>query len=166
MENTKELLREMDSNGIVPDGFTYNIPFDGHSRCGNLDAPMELLEGTVKKGIQISAYTCNILVNGLCKAGKMTEAQKRFCKAGKKMTKAQNVLKRLMQKVVRAEKVFAEMTQRLDARRCDIHLFERCFKILEEMKAKGLKLNAVTYGSLINYLNKHGKLSEAEIMLR
>ncbi|KAF3772218.1 Pentatricopeptide repeat-containing protein [Nymphaea thermarum] len=90
MENTKELLREMDSNGIVPDGFTYNIPFDGHSRCGNLDAPMELLERTVKKGIQISAYTCNVLVNGLCKAGKMTEAQnvlKRFCKAGK-MTEA------------------------------------------------------------------------------
>ncbi|KAF3779913.1 hypothetical protein EJ110_NYTH40367 [Nymphaea thermarum] len=34
------------------------------------------------------------------------------------------------------------------------------------MKAKGLKLNAVTYSSLINCLCKHGKLSEAEIVLR
>ncbi|KAF3793261.1 hypothetical protein EJ110_NYTH10052 [Nymphaea thermarum] len=35
----------MDSSGIVPDGFTYSILFDGHSRCGNLDGAMELLEG-------------------------------------------------------------------------------------------------------------------------
>ncbi|KAF3779914.1 Pentatricopeptide repeat-containing protein [Nymphaea thermarum] len=126
----------MESNGIVPDGFTYSIMFDEHSRCGNLDASMELLEGTVKKGIQISAYTCSVLVSGLCKAGKITEAQ--------------NVLKRLMQSWRRVL-----LQPRAES-------METALLVVEEMEANVEKASRITYNSLLNGYFKMQKVASAE----
>ncbi|KAK1362176.1 hypothetical protein POM88_046650 [Heracleum sosnowskyi] len=74
-EMSEKVLREMESYGFVPDGYTYSIIFDGHSRSGNVNASVHLYEETVRKGIKINEYTCSVLLNTLCKCGKMDEVE-------------------------------------------------------------------------------------------
>ncbi|KAK1362179.1 hypothetical protein POM88_046653 [Heracleum sosnowskyi] len=75
-EMSEKVLREMESRyGFVPDGYTYSIIFYGHSRSGNVNASVHLYEETVRKGIKINEYTCSVLLNTLCKCGKMDEVE-------------------------------------------------------------------------------------------
>ncbi|KAL0011887.1 hypothetical protein SO802_006995 [Lithocarpus litseifolius] len=136
MDDAKRVLEEMEARGSMPDGFTYNILFDGNSRCGDDEASLALYEEAIGKEVRFNNYSCSILLNGLFKEGKME--------------KAEEVLEKLIENGLVPDEL----------------LFYRCFQILEEMENKGMKPNVVSYGSLIHCLCKNGRLLEAEIILR
>ena len=75
MDDAKRVLEEMEAHGFVPDGFTYSILFDGNSRWGDDEASMALYEEAIGKGVRFNNYSCRILLNGLCKEGKMEKVE-------------------------------------------------------------------------------------------
>ncbi|KAJ8569755.1 hypothetical protein K7X08_006332 [Anisodus acutangulus] len=59
---------------IEADEFIYAVLIDGVCRKGEIGRAFELLGEMEKKDIKPSVVTYNTIINGLCKAGRMTEA--------------------------------------------------------------------------------------------
>lgn len=49
MEEARNILKEMEVNGFVPDGFTYSIFFDGLFRSADWNGAMDLYESATRK---------------------------------------------------------------------------------------------------------------------
>ncbi|KAI3982651.1 hypothetical protein MKX01_031390 [Papaver californicum] len=70
-----ELLDEMEKYGFVPDGFTNSSLIEVFSRLGKSDGLLAVSEAVLREGVQLNAYICCPLLKGLCKEGKVMEAE-------------------------------------------------------------------------------------------
>ncbi|KAL7137446.1 hypothetical protein ABFS83_10G092400 [Erythranthe nasuta] len=101
VDDAKKLFDEMLRRNVFPNRVTYNTLIDGcntlpgglckmgrmeeanrileemafYGLCGNVEASVALYEDAMKKGVSLNEYTCSILMNGLCKEGKMDRAK-------------------------------------------------------------------------------------------
>lgn len=137
MEECRRVLEEMEANGLVPDGFTHSILLDDHAKCGNSEM--------ARKGVKIGDYTCSILLNRLCKDGKVS--------------KAEEVLERLVKKGMVPITV---MYNAIVDGHCQVGDLEAAFSAVRRMELHGLKTNCITYNSLVNGLCKLQWMAEAE----
>ncbi|KAK0592757.1 hypothetical protein LWI29_024882 [Acer saccharum] len=158
MEEAKKVCQEMEANGFVPDGFIYSILFDGFSRSGDCEGVIALYKEAIVKGARINSYTCSILLNVLCKQGKIEKAEEIL---GKEMENGHvpNVVmfNTIMngycrREIDKAEKWVKKIAEKGISPNLETHntlingygrmdLFDRCFQILEEMEYLGMKPN-------------------------
>ncbi|CAA6658159.1 unnamed protein product [Spirodela intermedia] len=138
----KQLVAEMEAAGISPDGYTYSILFSGGLAAGD---SISLLEELIRKGIPMDDYPVSIILNGLCKEGKL-------CKAAE-------ILELLLQRGSSAagEVVFNTVIDGF-CRKGDM---EGAFAMLRRMELAGVRPGCITYNTLINGLCKSQKLEAA-----
>ncbi|KAK4391975.1 Pentatricopeptide repeat-containing protein, mitochondrial [Sesamum angolense] len=160
--------------GIQADEFTYAILIDGVCRKGDFDLVFHLLDEMDKKGINPGIVTYNTVINGLCKVGRMAEADD-FSKGivGDVVTYTT-----LLQAYVQEESNSGILETKRRVEAAGIHmdlvmcnilikallmvgLFEDAFAIYKGLPQMDLSANSVTYYILIGGYCKAGRIDEA-----
>nr|XP_016512546.1 PREDICTED: pentatricopeptide repeat-containing protein At5g12100, mitochondrial-like [Nicotiana tabacum] len=135
--------------GFVPDGFTYSILFDGHSRRDDVSSSLALYEEAVKKGVHMNEYTSSVLLNGLCKKGKTN--------------KAAEILKKLMENGLTPTEV---LFNTILSGYCKEGNMEKAYSTIDEMEISGVKPSCITFNTMITKFCELGMMDEAKEWLR
>ncbi|KAI0515638.1 hypothetical protein KFK09_008304 [Dendrobium nobile] len=160
------LLQKMNEKGYGLDIASCNIVIDGLCRCGKLDKAMEIvsgmwLHGSAALGELGNAFlgrvddrngsskcfpdliTYSILINGLCKAGRLDEAKKKLLEMlGKNITPDAIIYDTFIHGF------------------CKLGKISSAFKVLRDMEKKGCQPSARTYNLLIWGLGRKNQISE------
>ncbi|KAK9153141.1 hypothetical protein Sjap_000621 [Stephania japonica] len=76
VKDAQELLQDMKVQGLEPNIITYSTLLHGLVGAGDLDGALNLLEPTItQKNINVDVITCNIIIDGLCKAGRFHDVE-------------------------------------------------------------------------------------------
>ncbi|KAL3753259.1 hypothetical protein ACJRO7_000625 [Eucalyptus globulus] len=123
-------LDDMGRNGPEPDETTYNR------------------QGAMQGGCRINSFTYNIVIDGLCKEGLITEALRLHESMSKKGIKPDVV-------------TYTSLIHGL----CNVGQMEDALILLEEMTSGGIQPDIFTYNSLVHCLCSRGQWKDAMVLL-
>ncbi|VVA96238.1 unnamed protein product [Arabis nemorensis] len=168
MRNVKEakaLLLDMISKGPAPGNAVFNLIVHACSKTGDLDEAKEVLKLMESRGLKPDVYTYTVIISGYAKGGLMNEAQEILAEAKQKHKKLSPVTYHALirgyckiEEYDKALKLLNEMEHfgvqpNADEYNKLIQSFclkaldwEKAEMLFEEMKQKGLHLNAITQG--------------------
>lgn len=195
LSNANELFELMFSEGCIPNVVTYTTLIDGHCKAGEIERACQIyarMKGNVDtsdvdmyfkiddgNSKEPNIFTYGALVDGLCKAHKVKEAQKLldamlvegcepnyivydalidgFCKSGK-LDEAQEVFAKMSERGYSPNVyTYSSLIDRLfKDKRLDLAL-----KVLSKMLENSCAPNVVIYTEMIDGLCKVGKTDEA-----
>ncbi|XP_027338626.1 pentatricopeptide repeat-containing protein At5g46100 [Abrus precatorius] len=146
--------KEMREMGIPPSVVSLNILIK--ALCKNketVDSALRMFREMPNRGCLPDSYTYGTLINGLCRLGRITEAEELF--------------KEMEQKGFSASVVtYTSLIHGM----CQSNNLDEAIRLLEEMKKNGIEPNVFTYSSLMDGLCKGGHSSQAmellEVMVR
>ncbi|CAD6228714.1 unnamed protein product [Miscanthus lutarioriparius] len=128
MENAKDLMRVMESQGISPDIYTYSVLMSGYIKGGMISEAHDLLREAKKVHPKLNRVAYHILIRGYCKMEdfeKAIECLKEMRKDG------------LLPNVDEYDKLIQSLCLKaMDWRRAE--------KLLEEMEDSGLCLRGIS----------------------
>ncbi|KAL8092192.1 pentatricopeptide repeat-containing protein At2g17140 [Apium graveolens] len=168
ISEAEKLLQKMNERGYNVDIVTCNIVIEGLCKSGKVDKAIEIVDGMwtngsaalgelgnlyiglVDDGYNTNAIKCmpdlvtySILINTLCKDGRLDEAKKKFIEMIKKKLCPDSLL----------YNIFIHSF-------CKIGKLSSAFRVLKDMEEKGCGKNLVTYNSLIRGLGRKGQIFE------
>ncbi|WZZ41809.1 hypothetical protein YC2023_038068 [Brassica napus] len=165
VKDAKALLLDMISKGPAPGNAVFNLVVHACSRSGDLDEAKEVLKLMESRGLKPDVYTYTVIISGYAKGGMMNEAQEMLAEAKKKHKKlstvtyhslirgyckieeydeALNLLNEMESFGVRpSADEYSKMIQSFCLKALG---WEKAEMLFEEMKQKGLHLNAITQG--------------------
>ncbi|KFK37722.1 hypothetical protein AALP_AA3G021000 [Arabis alpina] len=130
LDEAKEVLKLMESRGLKPDVYTYTVIISGYTKGGLMNEAQEILAEAKKKHKKLSPVTYHTLIRGYCKIEEYDEA-----------------LKLLNEMDLFGVKPNADEYSKLIQSFCLKALdWKKAEMLFEEMKQKGLHLNAITQG--------------------
>ncbi|KAF9943335.1 hypothetical protein BGZ67_000014 [Mortierella alpina] len=135
LEKVGEMTELMNQYGVLPSRTTFNIMIDSTKSSGNLDGAMKLYERMVAEGVEPDVWTFNTLLDLL---------------VDKLMPSQDNVKWKADSTAVTKEQI-AEYVPRIET-------------LLQDMKAKGIKPDVVTYGKLIQQYVILRDVEQAEML--
>ncbi|KAG0455264.1 hypothetical protein HPP92_024556 [Vanilla planifolia] len=136
--------------GLRPDIFTYNKAIQSAVKLGDVHRAMELRNRMEKNDeIPPNAFTFNVLISGLWKAGLTAEAGKMFNDMQKRKVLPTLVTYNVM----------------IDGY-CKIGDLDSAFKVWDQMKAFSVKPNLASYNSLLLGLAHAGRMDETGDLLK
>ncbi|KAF4382786.1 hypothetical protein G4B88_021569 [Cannabis sativa] len=202
----EKLLQKMNERGYGIDTVTCNIVINGLCNNGKLDKAIEIVSGMWTHGRAALGHlgnsfiglvddsnngkncrpdliTYSIIISGLCKAGKLDEAKKKFaemmgkklhpdsviydtfihsfCKEGK-ITSAFRVLKDMEKKgCSKSLQTYNSLILGLGGKN---QIFE-IYGLLDDMKEKGVSPDVCTYNNMISCLCEVGRIKDATSLL-
>ncbi|XP_010524342.1 PREDICTED: pentatricopeptide repeat-containing protein At3g02650, mitochondrial [Tarenaya hassleriana] len=130
LSEAKEMIKLMESRGLKPDLYAYTVIISGYAKGGLMDEACEVLAEAKKKHKKLSPVTYHTLIRGYCKMeeyGKALQLLSEMDRFGVKPNADE----------------YSKLIQSLCIKALDWQAAER---LLEEMKQKGLHLNAITRG--------------------
>lgn len=167
---------------FVPDPKTYSILLDGWGKAPNLPKAREIFREMVGNGCNPDIVTYGIMVDVLCKAGRVDEAVGIINKMGpcKPTSFIYTVLMHtygVENRIEDAVDTFLQMEQsgtRADAAVynalisafCKVNKLEEAYRVLSEMEPKGVKPNSRTYNIILNTLISKEETDEAYSLFR
>ncbi|KAL0717757.1 hypothetical protein Bca4012_067079 [Brassica carinata] len=181
VKDAKALLLDMISKGPAPGNAVFNLIVHACSRSGDLDEAKEVLKLMESRGLKPDVYTYTVIISGYAKGGLMKEAQEMLAEAKKKHEKLSPVtyhtlirgyckieeyeeaLKLLNEMDSFGVKPSADEYSKLIQSFCLKALdWEKAEMLFEEMKQKGLHLNAITQGLIraVKEMQYEGKVTE------
>ncbi|KAG2316270.1 hypothetical protein Bca52824_019392 [Brassica carinata] len=181
VKDAKALLLDMISKGPAPGNAVFNLIVHACSRSGDLDEAKEVLKLMESRGLKPDVYTYTVIISGYAKGGLMKEAQEMLAEAKKKHEKLSPVtyhtlirgyckieeyeeaLKLLNEMDSFGVKPSADEYSKLIQSFCLKALdWEKAEMLFEEMKQKGLHLNAITQGLIraVKEMQSEGKVTE------
>ncbi|CAN6809339.1 unnamed protein product [Brassica oleracea] len=165
VKDAKALLLDMISKGPAPGNAVFNLVVHACSRSGDLDEAKEVLKLMESRGLKPDVYTYTVIISGYTKGGMMNEAQEMLAEAKKKHKKLSTVtyhtlirgyckieeydeaLNLLNEMESFGVKPSADEYSKMIQSFCLKALgWEKAEMLFEEMKQKGLHLNAITQG--------------------
>ncbi|GMN41741.1 hypothetical protein TIFTF001_010966 [Ficus carica] len=78
LSEAEKVLREMTTQGAIPDNVVCTILIDGFCKLGNVSAACRLFDEMRNRKIDADFLAYTTLIHGFCQAGKMVEADKLF----------------------------------------------------------------------------------------
>ncbi|KAG0209139.1 hypothetical protein BGX28_010518 [Mortierella sp. GBA30] len=135
LDKVGEMTELMNQYGILPSRTTFNIMIDSTKASGNLEGAMRLYERMGAEGVEPDVWTYNTLLDLL--VGKLSPAQ-------------DNVKRKGDASAVTEDQI-AEYVPKIET-------------LLQEMKARGIKPDVVTYGKLIQQYVVLGDIEQAETL--
>ncbi|XP_062086540.1 pentatricopeptide repeat-containing protein At2g17140 [Humulus lupulus] len=202
----EKLLQKMNERGYGIDTVTCNIVIDGLCNNGKLNKAIEIVSGMWTHGRAALGHlgnsfiglvddsnngkncrpdliTYSIIISGMCKAGKLDEAKKKFsemmgkklhpdsmiydtfihgfCKEGK-ITSAFRVLKDMEKKGCnKSLQTYNSLILGLGSKN---QIFE-IYGLLDDMKEKGVSPDVCTYNNMISCLCEVGRIKDATSLL-
>ncbi|KAF8052197.1 hypothetical protein N665_1588s0009 [Sinapis alba] len=181
VKDAKALLLDMISKGPAPGNAVFNLIVHACSRSGDLDEAKEVLKLMESRGLKPDVYTYTVIISGYAKGGLMNEAQKMLAEAKKKHNKLSPVtyhtLIRGFCKIEEYDEAlkllnemdsfgvkpnadeYSKMIQSFCLKALD---WEKAEMLFEEMKQKGLHLNAITQGLIraVKEMQSEGNVTE------
>ncbi|CAN7116907.1 unnamed protein product [Brassica rapa subsp. narinosa] len=130
LDEAKEVLKLMESRGLKPDVYTYTVIISGYAKGGMMKEAQEMLTEAKKKHKKLSTVTYHTLIRGYCKIEEYDEAL--------------NLLNEMESFGVKpSADEYSKLIQSFCLKALD---WEKAQMLFEEMKQKGLHLNAITQG--------------------
>ncbi|KAJ6773253.1 ATPASE EXPRESSION PROTEIN 3 [Salix koriyanagi] len=162
-DNVLDLFKEMVGLGFRPDKLVYGKVILAAVKLGDLKLAMGLFETmkrksddgagaaldlyreAIRKGVKIDNFTCSILLNGLCKEGKVE--------------KAEEVLKSLVEHgLVPGEVIYNTIVNGY----CQIGDMDKAILTIEQMESRGLRPNCIAFNSVIDKFCELQMIDKAE----
>ncbi|KAM7269205.1 hypothetical protein ACFE04_024702 [Oxalis oulophora] len=144
VSDANTLVNDMISKGYLPDIFTFNTLIDGYCKLLKIENALELINVMFSHGVIPDVITYNSMLNGLCKAGKFEDVMETF-----KMMIENNCEPNLITYNITMESL------------CKARKLNEAVDLLEEISNKGLSLDSVCLGTLINGFSNNGDLDGA-----
>lgn len=143
-----EAFRILRSKGYLVSINACNSLLGGLVKIDWVELAWEVHREVVRSGIELNAYTLNIMVNALCKDGKFDDVKSFLSE-------------------MEGNGVYADMVtyNTLIGACCREGLLEEAFEIMNSMADKGLKPSLFTYNAIINGLCKKGRYARAKGIL-
>ncbi|KAF8406706.1 hypothetical protein HHK36_008798 [Tetracentron sinense] len=206
ISEAEKLLQKMNKRGYGLDTVTCNIVIDGLCKSEKLDKAIEIVSGMWDHGSAAlgdlgnsfiglvdntnngkkcvpDLITYSIIIDGLCKAGRLDEAKKKlvemmsknldpdsiiydtfirgFCKHGK-LSSAFRVLREMEKKGCnKSTKTYNSLILGLR----NANQIDEMFGLMNEMKERGISPNVFTYNNLISSLCEIGRTKDATSLL-
>ncbi|CAH2055279.1 unnamed protein product [Thlaspi arvense] len=181
VKDAKALLLDMISEGPAPGNAVFNLIVHACSRSGDLDEAKEVLKLMESRGLRPDVYTYTVIISGYAKGGLMKEAQEILAEAKKKHKKLSPVtyhaLIRGYCKIEEYEEAltllnemdrfgvkpnadeYSKLIQSFCLKALD---WEKAEMLYDEMKHKGLHLNAITQGLIraVKEMHSDAKVTE------
>ncbi|CAM8948810.1 unnamed protein product [Rhodiola kirilowii] len=168
---------------FVPDSKTYSILIEGWGRAPNLPRAREIFREMVHAGCEPDIITYGIMVDILCKAGRVDEAVeivKEMDKVCKPTSFIYSVLVHtygIENRIEDAVDTFLEMESNgvkpdvavynsLISAFCKVHKIKNVYRILDEMEGKKVTPNSRTCNIILNSLIGSGETDEAFMVFR
>ncbi|GFP84637.1 pentatricopeptide repeat-containing protein at5g55840 [Phtheirospermum japonicum] len=127
------------------------VPFRRNATENRYKEATQMLDHMSCRGIEADVFTCNVLVDDLCKNNKSAKGYLLLKKMReRKVVPNEVTYNNLINGFVKEGK-FAVAGRIYD---------EMSFGLVNDMEEKGLRPNEVTYGTLLNGLCKHGKMGD------
>ncbi|KAL9332050.1 hypothetical protein ACSQ67_001660 [Phaseolus vulgaris] len=142
VEEARKVLLEMEGCGFLPCGFL-SVVFDGHS---NVAGDHSFFDG---KEIMIDERTYCILLNGLCRVGRIE--------------KAEEVLAKLVHNGVTPSRISYNILVNAYCEEGDV---KKATLAIEEMEERGLQPNRITFNTLISKFCETGEVDQAETWVK
>ncbi|CAN8269757.1 unnamed protein product [Cochlearia groenlandica] len=146
LDEAKEVLKLMESRGLKPDVYTYTVIISGYAKGGMMKEAQEILAEAKKNHKKLSSATYHSLVRGYCKIEEYEEAL--------------NILKEMDSFGVQPNAdEYSKLIQSFCLKALD---WEKAEMLCEEMKQKGLHLNAITKGLIraVKEMESEAKVTE------
>lgn len=146
LDEAKEVLKLMESRGLKPDVYTYTVIISGYAKGGMMDEAQEILAEAKKKHKKLSPVTYHALIRGYCKIEEYDEALKLL-----------NEMDRFGVQPNADE--YNKLIQSFCLKALD---WEKAEVLFEEMKQKGLHLNAISQGLIraVKEMESEAKVTE------
>ncbi|CAG7890955.1 unnamed protein product [Brassica rapa] len=146
LDEAKEVLKLMESRGLKPDVYTYTVIISGYSKGGMMSEAREILAEAKKKHKNLSPVMYHSLIRGYCKIEEYDEALELL-----------NEMESFGVKPSADE--YSKLIQSFCLKALD---WEKAEMLFEEMKQKGLHLNAITRGLIraVKEMQTEGKATE------
>ncbi|KAF8096875.1 hypothetical protein N665_0299s0036 [Sinapis alba] len=146
LDEAKEVLKLMESRGLKPDVYTYTVIISGYAKGGLMNEAQEILAEAKKKHKKLSPVTYHALIRGYCKIEEYDEALKLL-----------NEMESFG--VLPSADEYSKLIQSFCLKALD---WEKAEMLFEEMKQKGLHLNAITQGLIraVKEMQTEGKATE------
>lgn len=146
LDEAKEVLKLMESRGLKPDVYTYTVIISGYAKGGLMNEAQEILAEAKKKHERLSPVTYHSLIRGYCKI-------EEYDKALKLLNEMESF------GVKPSEDEYSKLIQSFCLKALD---WEKAEMLFEEMKQKGLHLNAITQGLIraVKEMQTEGKATE------
>ncbi|RID81284.1 hypothetical protein BRARA_A03875 [Brassica rapa] len=146
LDEAKEVLKLMESRGLKPDVYTYTVIISGYAKGGMMNDAREILAEAKKKHKNLSPVMYHSLIRGYCKIEEYDEALKLL-----------NEMESFGVKPSADE--YSKLIQSFCLKALD---WEKAEMLFEEMKQKGLHLNAITQGLIraVKEMQTEGKGTE------
>ncbi|XP_065868678.1 pentatricopeptide repeat-containing protein At2g17140 isoform X3 [Euphorbia lathyris] len=202
----EELLQKMNEKGYGVDTVTCNIVIDGLCSNGQLDKAVEIVSGmwihgsaalgnlgnsfvglvdnsNSRKKCLPDLITYSTIINGLCKAGRLDDAKKKFIEMkGKNLQPDSAVYDTFVHSFCREGKISSafRVLKDMEKQGCNKTLqtynslilglgsknqiFE-IYGLIDEMKEKGVSPNVYTYNHMLNCLCEGGRIKDAPSVL-
>ncbi|XP_010485585.1 PREDICTED: pentatricopeptide repeat-containing protein At3g02650, mitochondrial-like [Camelina sativa] len=181
VKDAKSLLLDMISKGPAPGNAVFNLIVHAYSKSGDLDEAKEVLKLMESRGLKPDVYTYTVIISGYAKGGLMSEAQEILAEAKKKHKKLSPVTYHALirgyckiEEYDEALELLKEMDRfgvqpngdeynKLIQSFCLKALdWKKAEMLFEEMKQKGLHLNAITQGLIraVKEMESEAKVTE------
>ncbi|CAE5965886.1 unnamed protein product [Arabidopsis arenosa] len=151
LDEAKEVLKLMESRGLKPDVYTYTVIISGYAKGGMMNEAQEILAEAKKKHKKLSPVTYHALIRGYCKIEEYDEALK--------------LLKEMDRFGVQPNAdEYNKLIQSFCLKALD---WEKAEMLFEEMKQKGLHLNAISQGLIraVKEMESEAKVTEDDNLL-
>ncbi|KAL5197373.1 hypothetical protein ABZP36_000885 [Zizania latifolia] len=149
-EKAEILIRKMETSGINPDRYSYNILLKGLCKAHRLDKAFAFVSDHMEAGGFCDIISCNILIDAFCKANKVNSALKLFKEMGYKGIQANTVTYGTL-----INGLFSENYYNLAE-----ELFEQMLST-NIVPNKEVSPDTVTFNTLIYWLGKNSRAIEA-----
>ncbi|XP_010558574.1 PREDICTED: pentatricopeptide repeat-containing protein At3g02650, mitochondrial-like [Tarenaya hassleriana] len=130
LNEAREMIKLMESRGLKPDLYAYTVIISGYTKAGLMDEACEVLAEAKRKHKKLTPVTYHTLVRGYCKMEEYDKAMKLLSEMDRFGVKPN------------ADE-YGKLIQSLCLKALDWKTAE---KLAEELKEKGLYLNAITRG--------------------
>ncbi|KAJ2000724.1 hypothetical protein GGI04_004037, partial [Coemansia thaxteri] len=169
------LLDEMESAGIRPDITVRNVVLDGIIRHKGLEAGLEEAKLMEQSGFALSGFTFTILLKAAISEGQTEEIERLLsASAAKGFLPSSTVVQTLPFDPLYVLDLLAKSSE-LDTIRVYNTLikasmrrnnFNQALQLVAHMRSHRVKANVVTYGLLLDALNKAGQFAQARGMFK
>ncbi|KAJ2636023.1 hypothetical protein GGF40_003251 [Coemansia sp. RSA 1286] len=167
------ILDEMTAAGITPDIAVRNVILNGVAGHKGLDAALEEADMMKESGLALDGYTYNILVNCAISEGRIDDIKRLLAEAAEKgFMPSVKVVQMLPLDPIETVDVMAK-SGALDTIRIYNTLirasmkhnrFTQALQLVAHLRKHHVRPNIVTYGLLLDVLNKAGRLDQAKKM--
>ncbi|KAJ2856941.1 hypothetical protein FB639_006049, partial [Coemansia asiatica] len=165
------ILDEMGAAGMTPDIAMRNVILDGVASHKGLDAALEEVELMKESGLVPDGYTFNILVNSAVSENRVDVIKKLLAEAAEKgFVPSAKVVQMLPLDPIETVDIMAKggaldtirIYNTLIRASMKCNRFTQVLQLIAHLRKHSVQPNVVTYGMLLDTLNKAGKLDQAK----